>query len=236
MPDKHVIKTSFRKNPNIGLYAYPTQKYLLVGTKINQKISEKLKEVFDLEITKQKVAGTELTGVFLAGNSNNLLAPAIMFEHEVEELKKIEKNVYVFDTKETCLGNNILANDKGGVISTEFTKDEKELIEEHLGVKCKRMDIGGTKTPGSVGVIRGDKCVLHREASEEEKEEVEEVLGLKAVRGSVNMGSPYISSGVIVNNRGLAVGDSSGGPEITHLDESLGFLEIEEERGGEEND
>jgi len=56
---------------------------------------------------------------------------------------------------------------------------------------------------------------------------VAEELKVQVETGTVNMANPLVRSGIICNDYGLVVGDASGGPEVTHIDESLGFLEKE---------
>ena len=51
-------------------------------------------------------------------------------------------------------------------------------------------------------------------------------MNVKVAKGSVNFGSPFISSGLICNKNGFIIGDISGGPEIQNADEALGFLNI----------
>jgi len=68
-------------------------------------------------------------------------------------------------------------------------------------------------------------CLLHRDASEDEIEHVKELLKIPITCGTVNMGSPFVNSGIICNSNGFVVGDLSGGPETMTIDEALGFLE-----------
>ena len=67
--------------------------------------------------------------------------------------------------------------------------------------------------------------MIHRDVTRAERKVVEELLDIKCDESTVNMGSPYIRSGMLCNNNGFVIGDASGGPEVVNVDEELGFLE-----------
>ena len=53
---------------------------------------------------------------------------------------------------------------------------------------------------------------------------LEKMLGFEIGLGTINLGNPFVSSGIIANSFGFAVGEASSGFEISRVDESLGFL------------
>jgi translation initiation factor 6 len=68
-------------------------------------------------------------------------------------------------------------------------------------------------------------CIVHRDITLAERKKTEELLGLRCEPSTINMGSPHIRCGLICNDNGFIVGDSSGGPEIVNAEQELGFLE-----------
>ena len=221
----HVQKTSLNGNINLGLYAYANDEYCLVGVDMQQERIELLEKVLKVPVHKVSIAGTSLLGVFLAGNKNCLLVPKITFDHELQTLKKLGIKYHIIDTKMTALGNNILCNDKGALINPDFNKTEEQEIKDALKVQVKKSKIANLPIVGAVAAFNKKGILLHRDAEDFEIDFVENTLGLKVTLGTVNFGSPYIKSGVIVNSNGFLIGEVSGGPEIQNADHAFGFLD-----------
>ncbi len=221
---RHVLVTNFNSNPNLGLYAFATDKYCLIGTEVPEKLLPEIEEVLDVPIIKISIAGTSLLGVFLNGNNKCLLVPKIAFPNELEELDRHKIKYKLIDTKLTCLGNNMICNDKGCVVSEEYGEREIKAIKEALKIDVVRAKIAELNTLGSLAVHTKKGLLCHHEILEHEAELLKKILKVEIFTGTVNMGVPFIGSGIICNNKGYIIGDASGGPEIVNADESLGFL------------
>ncbi len=224
------LMTSFHGNPNIGLFAYVAtrdgKEICLLGERLSLHGEQELAETMQAEIRHLTAAGTPMPGVFFAGNAAALLVPGIIFPKERTELERLGLPVTLFETQLTCLGNNLLVNDHGCLVNPEFTDEEIARLRALLKVPVKRITIAGLDTPGACVVLHGNKGVIHRDAEPHEIEMVRDTLRLEAVEpASVNLGSPYLKAGIIAGRNGLVVGDQSGGPEVVHLEESLGYLE-----------
>lgn len=210
-----IEKYDYRGDINIGLYATVTEEYLVLPREFKKK------DFFEQEGVETRIAGTRLIGLFTAGNSNCLLLPDSIKDREKENLEDAGLPVKILETNENALGNLILANDKGAVIS-EKLEDQKEEIAEALDVPVEIGEIAGIANPGSCGVASKNGVLIHREASEEEAEHVKEALKVDKVDiGTVNMGSPYIGSGIISNDEYFLVGSDTTGPEIGRIDRIL---------------
>jgi translation initiation factor 6 len=221
-----ILKANFNGTPNVGLYGYATDSMLLLGEHLQEKLlADVTASLGDVPVHFFRIAGTSMPGVFLAGNSNTLLVPSIAFESELAQLKKLGIAHTVLKTKHTCLGNNICCNDNGAIISTDFDDTEAKQIGNALGVPVVRMDIAGLATPGALIVLNGKQGIIHRDATKKEVDEVQRVLGVTLTPATVNLGTPYLHAGILNNTHGFIVGDQSGGPEIVHIDEALGYLE-----------
>ncbi len=220
-----VLKTNINGNPNIGLYGYCTDEFCLLGTDVPDSLAEEFGKTLGVPVHKLTIAGTSLLGVFLAGNSKKLLVPGICFDYELKKLEELNIDYTVIKSKITCLGNTILCNDHGALVSEEFSADTKKIIRQALGTDLKPGKISGLDTVGSLGAVNGSACIISRDASEAEMTKISDLLKVPCFESSVNMGSPFISSGVLCNDHGLIIGDLSGGPEIVHIEESLGLLD-----------
>ncbi len=228
----HVVKMDFHGNPNVGLYGYCAmvgdKRLCLLGDRLGAEDEKRIADALQADVLHTTIAGTPMPGVFLAGNEHALLVPNICFDREHDALVKLGLPVQVFHTRLTCLGNNILANGHGCLVNPEFSDDEIEHLADLLRVPVKRIQIAGLDTPGACVVLNGRKGVIHRDAAEHEIEMVKATLKLDSLEpASVNLGSPYVRAGVINNDHGFIVSDQCGGPEIVHLEQSLGYLEEE---------
>jgi len=207
-----IEKYNYRGDINIGLYAIATNEYLIVPREFKKK------DFFPQDAVETRIAGTRLIGLFTAGNSNCLLLPDSIKEREKKKLEDAEIPIQIIENNENALGNLILANDKGAVIS-EKLEDQKDVIEEALDVPVEISEIAGITNPGSCGVASKSGVLIHREASEEEAENFRDALNVEKVDiGTINMGSPYIGSGIVSNDEHFLVGGDTTGPEIGRID------------------
>lgn len=205
-------KYNYRGDINLGLYATVSNDYLVVPREFAKK------DFFPQKTVETRIAGTRLVGLFTAGNSNCLLLPNSVKDREKNKLEEAGIEVKVIDSNENALGNLVLANDQGAVIS-EKLEDHKEVIAEALDVPVEVSKIADIDNPGSCGVANKNGVLIHRDASEEEAEHVRDSLKVEKVDiGTVNMGSPYIGSGIVCNDEHFLVGGDTTGPEIGRID------------------
>ena len=210
-----IEKYNYQGDTNVGFYATASDSHILIPRNFDHK------EYFPEKSVETKIAGTNLVGLFTAGNSNCLLLPESVKEREVNKIKEAGINYHILDSIENALGNIILANDKGAVISPEL-EDQKEEIEEALEVTVQTGKIASIENTGVCGSANSQGAVIHRDASEKEAEHVKQALQLEDINiGTVNMGSPYIGSGVVLNNSFILTGHDTTGPEIGRLDRTL---------------
>lgn len=223
----HTLLTSFKGIHNIGLFCFVNDKIGLVGEEVPTKLLKEFEEVFEVPFHKLTIAGTSLLGSFLVGIGEKLLIPSITFDYEKKELERLGVDFEVFETNLTCLGNNIVSSESGVIINPEFTEAEREKLEQLFKVPVTRKKFADSNAVGNVVVINKNlsKGLVSNEVTEEEYEELQTLLGADLMPGSVNMGSSYVRSGIVVNKNGFAIGEISGGPEITNAEEALGFVE-----------
>ncbi len=226
--EEHIAVLSFDNNPNIGLYAFATDSYCLIGEDIPQQAEDKIAKTLKVPTHRISIAGTSLVGVFCTGNSNKLLVPYIIQPHEIKLLEKLGIEFAIIKSRITAIGNNITANDKGALISTEFSDEVKDLISDELSVPVKKAKISEMNNIGSCLVANNKGGLVHRDVKGFELELLEDTLKVEVLDGTINLGNPYVKSGIIANSKGLIVGSHSGGPEITNADMALGFLEFDE--------
>lgn len=209
-----IEKYNYEGRENIGFHAVVTDKYVLVPQGFRKS------SFFDLKEIETKIAKTDLVGLFAAGNSNKTLLPRETTEYEKEAFEEAEVSFKVLESRYNALGNLILCNDSGAVISPRL-EDFKTEIEEALQVEAVVGQLGGLN-PGVSAVANSKGAVIHREASEEEAKKVKDALNLEEVDiGTVNQGSPYVGSGAVANDSDMLTGENTTGPEIGRFDRTL---------------
>lgn len=223
-----ILQTNFFGDHNIGIYGKACDKFCVLSSLVKENLKKKIEELLKIKIFPVTIAKTDLVGIFCSLNSNGIVLPKIAAEKEVEILREIEKelgiNVGIVESKFTAVGNLILCNDKGAVISKVFTRKDKRKIEDLLGVSSEYLNISGMRTLGSCGIATNQGCLVHRDSKEEEVKIIEEVLKVKVDVGTANFGSPFVGSCAIANSNGAVIGESTTGPELVRISEVLSLI------------
>ena len=210
-----IEKYDFKGSENLGFHAVVTNEYILVPQDFNRR------DLFEgLEVIETKVAKTDLVGLFSAGNSNGIIVPREVSDLEKTRFEDSGVDFKVLESRSNALGNLILCNDQGALISPKL-EDFSEEISEALNVDVTVGKISGLN-PGVSAVANSKGAVIHRDASEEDAEMVMEALDLEEIDiGTVNMGSPFVGSGAAGNDEDLLAGENTTGPEIGRFDRTL---------------
>ncbi|MFB6202864.1 MAG: translation initiation factor IF-6 [Candidatus Nanohaloarchaea archaeon] len=210
-----IEKYNYLGNQNVGFYVTSAGETTVVPPEFDSS------DVIDGEVIETYIGKTRLVGLFTAGNSNCILLPGVTREREREKFDEKDVDYTVLDARETALGNLILANDSGAVVSSRLEDHRKE-VEEALEVPVQVVDIADTENPGSAGVTNNHGAVIHRDSSEETARAVKDALDLERIDiGTINMGSPYVGSGAVATSSDALVGEETTGPEIGRIDRNL---------------
>lgn len=211
-----IEKYNYEGDHNIGFSATVTPEYAIYPPDFDRKgffSADKSCITF--------VNRTRLPGLYTAGNSRCVLVPSEITQNEREKLEDSDLSFHQIEARINALGNLILANDSGAIISPKI-ENRSEEIAEALGVEVETGKIADLPNPGSTAIANNKGALIHREASEKEAEKVKEVLKVDEVDlGTVNLGSPYMGSGVICNDDDALVGENTSGPEIGRIDRVL---------------
>ena len=215
-----ILRENFYGDVNIGLYGFATDKYCFLGLK--HKVNKEIEKALGVPVHVSTILGTDFAGIFAAGNSSGLVVTKMAEEHEIKALRNFE-NVLVLDTRFTAIGNLILINDNGIVISPLLRRNRKD-IESFFKLPCVVSAIAGISVTGSCAIATNKGCVVHPRTKPAEKKLIEETLGVPVDISTASFGSPFVKSGVIANSRGLIISTSSSGPEMGRISEVLGFV------------
>ncbi len=219
-----ILKKAFRNNPNIGLLLYANNKFCLIPKWMSKKDEEEVKNTLKVDVVKASVLGTDLLGVFCAGNSSHLIVPDIIFDDEFEELRAVEKfgvKLHTLPSRKTAFGNLLAVNDKALILSDIFSEKEKEEIKQIFGLPSLDILFDGVEAIGSCLSFNSERGIITPDAKDEQLNMIESKLGIKLLRATVNFGQPYISSGLVLNDNGFIIGQLSTGIEIADIDNFL---------------
>ncbi|RLG84570.1 MAG: translation initiation factor IF-6 [Thermoprotei archaeon] len=222
-------RLSILGNPNIGIYIFANDKIALVPPGLTSSEKEVITETLKVDVIETKIAGTIIIGALVAGNNNGIILPRNVLDEEYFNLKnalnKYGIEVYVSSSKNTALGNIILANDKKCISGGVLEKSEINALREVLGVDIIEKNIMGLPIPGSLAVVTNTGGVVHPDISDEELSFLENTFGVPFERASVNSGVPFIKTGLVANKYGALVGELTTGPEIMRIQRGLGIGE-----------
>ncbi|WP_017980971.1 translation initiation factor IF-6 [Methanocaldococcus villosus] len=225
-----IIKKYFSGIPTVGVLAFTNEFLTLLPIFLERKDILDVKEVLKTEILQINIGGSSLIGSLVAGNSYAILLPKIVKDDELEVLKSflknndIDINLGIIKSKNTALGNLILTNDNGALISPELA-DFKKDIEDYLNVETEVGTIVDLPTVGSNGVLTNKGCLVHPLTEEDELNFLKELFKVEYIgKGTANKGTTSVGACVIANTKGAIVGGDTTGPELLIIEDALGLI------------
>jgi len=220
-----IRRTAYNRNLNIGVFSKANDSFSVIPKNSTRGFSKAFEEALEVKTYKMSICRTSLLGTMMAMNNKGIILPRNTYEAEVGKFKELGIKVGVLDDKLTALGNLILANDKGALISPRFSAESAGVIEDTLEVEVEKGELGGFRTIGSVGVATNKGALLHPMVEEGDLSKVEKVLKVEADVGTVNRGVGFLKTGIVANARGAVIGEETTGPEIARIEDQLGLLE-----------
>jgi len=217
-----IHKYDVYRSPNVGLFLRVNDNTLLIPSGFADTKTKKLKEYLNVKkIMHVSIAGTRLIGPMSVMNNNGMILPSTASDEEIQILKQTGLNVERLESKFTAIGNLILANDKGAIVSSLFNSEVHQSIRDVLGVPIQIMSISGYVQVGSMVVTTNAGAIVHPNANDREIKSIAEILQVEAEPATINGGSPFLSSGIIANFKSAIVGSLTTGPELIMITRAL---------------
>ena len=145
--------------------------------------------------------------------------PNILEDEEIGEIKGIT-NTLILNSRYTALGNLILMNNSG-IILSPLLKKERNRIKGLFGLPCEVMTIGKSSIVGALALATNKGCLVDTRIKDSEMEVLKKVLKVDVDIGTVNFGSPFVKAGLIGNSKGLVVSPMTSGHELGKITEAL---------------
>ncbi|MCK4429178.1 MAG: translation initiation factor IF-6 [Candidatus Aenigmarchaeota archaeon] len=210
-----VYQTEFSGNPTLGLYGLVTDNVSYIPTEIPKRQVERISKALESEIKKAVFHNSSLLGLFGAANSKYLFVPEIISNAELKTIgKKIVKITGAFNT----IGNLMLCNDKGCVLSP-YLADKKYFLEKELKLKTGATTISDLPFPGALSCVTNKSGIVHMDCKDSELEILEKTLGVEFKRLEFYSGFP--GAEILANSKGLLTPKTLKGPELAEIQEGL---------------
>ncbi len=210
-----VYQTEFLGNPILGLLGLATENVCYLPTEIPKRQVERISTVLKSEIKKTVFYNSSLLGLFGAANSKYLFVPEIVSD---TELKAVDKKIIKLTGVFTTIGNLILCNDKGCVLSP-YIADKKYFFEKELKLKTEATTISNLPFPGVFGCVTNKYGIVHKDCKDAELEILEKTLGVEFKKPEFYCGFP--GAEILANSKGLIIPKTLRGQELAEIQEGL---------------
>jgi len=217
-------KCAYFGNPWIGMFLKTNDDITLLPLDSMEKVERKVKENLLTRPIRVTMGDSNLLGVYVTMNSRGMVLPNVVREEEVALLRSSGLEIYVSQEKNNAHGNNIVINDKGGIVNPHVANDEIKKMEEVLGIELVPMKVAGYATVGSACLATNSGFLAHYRASEEELRQIQDALKVEGGKGTVNTGTGFVSYGVVVNKNGYLAGENTTAYELGRVEEALGLI------------
>jgi translation initiation factor 6 len=210
------------RSPNIGVFLKANDKVLFVPKGLAPTKCEKLSKDLEVPFCQISIAGSRLLGPLMAINSNGALVSRLAEEEEIKEIATATGiRVAKFESRYTAVGNLVVANDKGAIISPILDNRAMAQVRDVLATEVERMSIGEYYQVGSLIVATNNGAAAYPELSEEETDRIGRLLGVEAYPTPINGGVPFVASGLVANSKNAIAGDQTTGPELVFITRAL---------------
>jgi len=216
----------FNGNPNIGLYCYANNDYCLVPQIFPEKLVRRIERTLKVNVYRTNIAGTSFLGALLSGNDSILIVPKIVFKREIENLKKLKIKHKIVDSDLTALGNNILVSEKIILINPDYSLRVENKLKEIFNLEVKRFYVKGIRAIASLIRTNSNGALVSDLIPYKKQEDLKILLGVRNIESTtVNFGNQIVSSGIVLNNKGLIIGSKTTGPELMNIQSAFEFAD-----------
>ena len=220
----NIIRTSVNGLVSVGAFGVATDKFAIISELWTKKAVDAMTEALEVPLIKLNMGDTSLVGILTIANSKGILLPHIVAPRELEKLEEAlgdKVNIAIIESKITCLGNCIVANDNGAIIHEKFEPNAVRVIKDTLEVDVEKGNIIKSPLVGSHALATNRGVLAHPLTTEMELNWISERLGTPINVGTMNRGVPFVSIGCFANSKGAIVGKETTGPELQRLYQTL---------------
>lgn len=211
-------RITFENSSEIGAYTLLTNKYCLIGRSKSRNFYSHFQSTLNIPLAETTLNTISTVGSLAVGNSHGLILPSTASDQEMQHIRNLLPDDVIIkrmNERLNALGNVILCNDAIGLVHSDVSEENLELIGDTLKVEVIRHCIGTEGLVGTFATMNGQGMLVHPRCSQEEIDELSGLLSLQVVAGTINKGSAVIGGGIAVNDWALFVGAKSTSMEIS---------------------
>ncbi len=218
-----MLKLTHHGNASIGAFCRANNKVAFLASDSSYKLEKAISSNLSVEVIRTSIFNSPIVGMYSAMNSNHIILPGFVEEKELESFSAFVEPI-VMNTRENAWGNLIAMNDRGAIASPYLSKEVVNYIKDSLGIEVVVSSIAGYKSVGAVLYATNKGAVVSYNASDDELNLIKDVLKVSPLTASINMGSQFLSLGLIANDNGYVVGELTTGVEIARIEEGLDLI------------
>ncbi|HWQ67033.1 MAG TPA: translation initiation factor IF-6 [Methanospirillum sp.] len=213
---------SIAGDPHIGVFTRVFEDIAIIPPEAPEELEQSYREAFGVEVLRTTLQGSPIIGSLISGNSNGFVVTGLATEKELSVLSEY-RDIYLLETGMNAAGNVILASDHFAAVHPEMERRVQGEISEFLKVPVIPLTLGAIKVVGMAGVATNKGIVVSPKSSVSEITALEKVSNLPVGKGSVNMGSAMVGTGLVANSRGYLAGNETSGYELGRIEDIFGF-------------
>ncbi|MBN2122404.1 translation initiation factor IF-6 [Candidatus Micrarchaeota archaeon] len=218
-------RAAYFGNPFIGLFICTNGKHTLFPLDAKQSLVDAVCESLGTKEVRVNIGGNNLNGIYAAMNGNGIVLPSNTPSGQAKKIgDETGLSVYVSKEKFNAHGNNVALNDMGGLINPNVGEKERVAMEECLGIELVPFSLEGFSAMGSMCVANNKGFLIHYCAGERAIAEIGEILRVKGMPGTINMGTGFVSIGLLANDKGYFAGEATSPFELGRVEEALEFI------------
>ncbi len=210
----------------MGVFACVLPDAFLVRPDAETGVVEAIATELEVPAVYTTVGGSGTVGALVTGNKNGILISNRATEREKEAIvAESALPITELPGRINAAGNVVLANNNGAYVHPDLSSEAIEAIRTALEVPVETGSLADVRTVGTAGVATDSGVLCHPKSREAELESLEALLDARADIGTINYGGQLIGSGLLAAKYGYVVGEETTGPELTRIEETLGYLE-----------
>lgn len=215
---------TLKGNTNVGLYAVPTDQFVIVPSILPDRFSETAGRVLGVEQVLVDVEPS-IIGALIIANTHGLVLSPIIPRNVLDELRTALPNHSVerLEVDYFALGNIVLTTDRTTLVSPIVPRATREVIGDTLRTEVVTLRLSNSDLVGSLVRTNGLGAIVSPLVEDEgELENLQTLLDLQEVATStVNKGSQFPASGILCNKNGALLGEDSTGIETIAISNGL---------------
>jgi len=210
---------------NIGLYAKANNNFLIYYSGITSRKVKTLINGLGVEPIPIKPLNTRVISPFIALNSRGLIISRYLDLDLKDNIKNAIKDkdleLVELDTKYTALGNLVIINDHAALTSPILPSRVRKEIADKLDVEVSSVTIGRFSYIGSLMVVNNIGGLVAPVIKEDELNFIRSLFKIDILTGTVNNGIYFVSSGIILNDKAIYVGENTVGRELLLISQAF---------------